>query len=145
MRTFFTILFFSVSFGAFAQTNATASLLLSQIGKALDKHQVAATAQEGEANIWEWRFLMTEANIKGELEATAAKNLTSFTFTYNQPERHYRGEIQGAKKGVGQLETLAMIFFQLQQNIIQFGNNLDVMDLGGKRYYLLYFPEREAK
>jgi|GEM_PF-5137309 len=145
MRTSFIILLLSASFAALAQTDANASLLLSQIGKTLDKHQVASTAHDGETNSWEWRFLMAEANSKGELQAATAKLLTSFTFTYDQPTHHYRGEIERAKEGTGQLETLTMIFFQLQQNIIRLGNKLDVMELDGRRYYLLYFPEREAK
>jgi hypothetical protein len=145
MRTFFTALLLSFCLPLFAQTTAKVPLLLSQIGKTLDNHRVPATAHDEETGFWEWRFLMAEAGLKGELKPSLARQLTSFTFTYDPTNHNYRGEIQQAKDGADRLETLTMIFFQLQQNIIQFGNMPDVVKLNGKRYYLLYFPQRETK
>lgn len=114
-------------------------MLLSQIGKSLYDYEVAATSTDS-IGAYQWNFLLAESGLRSQVNKEVADELTAFSFTFNPKTVRYNGEVVRTKEGVAQEEVLAMIYQQLQQNMRQYGRNIDFVRIDGKYFYVLYFP-----
>ena len=114
-------------------------MLLSQIGKSLYDYEVAATSRDS-IGAYQWRFLLAESGLRSQVNKEVSENLTAFLFSFNPKTVRSNGEVLRTKEGVAQEEVLAMIYKQLQQNMRQYGRNIDFVRIDGEYYYVLYFP-----
>jgi len=122
------------------KSNKEALLLLSQIGKTIYDFNVAATTADYETGFYQWRFVMAEEALKGKVTPELGSDLTTFVYNYNPETYRYNGEIVRSRTGLDSMRTLGMIYFQLQQNLLKVGNQLEIIKMEDMFYYVLYFP-----
>lgn len=133
-----------ISFVSYGQSSTKfVSEILPEISHFLSEHHISATAHASQTGEWVWRFILAEEDLKSKIEPEMAKKLTTFIFTYNQKTNSKKGDIFQAKNGMGKAETLKMIFQQIKRNVLQFGKEMDVLNVEGKLYYIIYFPHSE--
>lgn len=125
------------------KSNKESLLLLSQIGKCVYDFDLAATTADYETGFYQWRFILAEKELEGKVTADLALNLTAFVYNYNPKTYRYNGEILRSRTGVNSIRTLGMIYFQLQQNLLDRGNRLEVLKIEDEFYYVLYFSNEQ--
>lgn len=132
------------STGIFCQSPVHfASDILPEIGSYLDKKQISATEYQSINNTWVWRFILAEEDLKRKVTPDLAKQLTTFVYQYDQKSHSKKGDVLQAKSGAGKEATLEMIFKQIKRNVALYNKNIDVLNVDGKLYYVIYFPHSE--
>lgn len=140
------VLFFLFSSLAFAQpAEKVNQSTISKIGKLLDQNQIPATDFDSESGDWTWQFLFAEEEYKRKITPQLAKELTQFNFIYNQKKRTRKGQVSNAKIRLGEDEALNIILNQLNRNIRFFNKKLDILNVNGKRFYVIYFQSETER
>ena len=121
------------------------SNLIFQIGKLLNQNGISATDFDDKSGNWTWRFLFSEEDNKGNVSSDMAKKMTQFEFVYNQNSKSRKGKILNAKIQVENQKALELVLSQLERNIHFYKKNLDVINLNGQLFYVIYFPTESVR
>ena len=118
---------------------------ISKIGKILDLNQIPATTFDSESGDWTWQFLFAEEEYKQKVTPNLAKELTQFNFIYNQKNRTRKGQVLNAKIPLEEEKALNIILNQLNLNIRFYNKKLDILNVNGKRFYVIYFQSETER